>query len=503
MDELVTINKPIQLTNGSLNELPPHIKIPKYNRSKLTTGIVHIGVGNFHRAHQAWYLHQLMQQDEAHDWAICGASVRASDIIRRSKLIKQDFLTTLIELDPNGYSAEIIGSIIDYTSIEEDNSTLVKQLIQPEIRIVSLTITEGGYYIDPITKEFNSQHSDIIHDSQNPDAPRTVFGAIISALKTRREHGFGPITGLSCDNLVNNGTIFKNTLISLTKLTDPDLADWIELKCTFPNSMVDCIVPTTGQRELELVEEFGIADEVPVTHENFRQWVIEDKFCNGRPNLEKVGVTFTNEVHPYESMKLRILNGGHQIVATPGELLSLNTVSQCMKSPLIRDFFRKVAVEDIAPLVESVENISASEYIKVVERRFANPEIADTVQRITCDGSSRHTGFLIPIIQDAVNSNLSLDGLALTEALWARMCTGIREDNSQFDLVDPISDSLLKFANQAKSSPQQWIQQRDLYGDLADDKRFADRFEFWLKKVYEKGVKPAMQMYLNNSYLTQ
>ena len=201
MDELVTISKPIQLTNESLNELPPHIKIPKYNRSKLTAGIVHIGVGNFHRAHQAWYLHQLMQQDEAHDWAICGASVRASDIIRRTKLVKQDFLTTLIELDPNGYSAEIVGSMIDYTSIEEDNSSLIKRLIQPEIRIVSLTITEGGYYIDPITKEFNSQHPDIIHDSQNPDAPRTVFGAIISALKTRRAHGFGPITGLSCDNL--------------------------------------------------------------------------------------------------------------------------------------------------------------------------------------------------------------------------------------------------------------------------------------------------------------
>ena len=156
---------------------------------------------------------------------------------------------------------------------------------------------------------------------------------------------------------------------------------------------------------LSWLKNLVVADEVPVTHENFRQWVIEDKFCNGRPNLEKVGVTFTNEVHPYESMKLRILNGGHQIVATPGELLSLNTVSQCMQSPLIRDFFCKIAVEDIAPLVESVENISPSEYIKVVERRFANPEIADTVQRITCDGSSRHTGFLIPIIQDAVNSN--------------------------------------------------------------------------------------------------
>ncbi len=498
MDELATINKPVQLKNRNLDVLPPHIRVPEYNRKQLAAGIVHIGVGNFHRAHQAWYLHQLMQMGLAKKWGILGASVRTQDLKLREKLIEQDILTTLIELSPKEYSAEVIGSILDYIPIEADNASLIKQLAQPEIRIVSLTITEGGYFFDPVSKQFNSQHPDIIHDSQNPETPKTVFGAIIAALKIRRLEGVGPITGLSCDNLVNNGTIFKNTVVSFAQMTDPNLADWIEENCTFPNSMVDCIVPVTGQRELELAEEFGIADLAPVTHENFRQWVIEDEFCNGRPELEKVGVTFTNEVHLYESMKLRILNGGHQIVATAGELLSLNTISQCMNSPIVRDFYRKVTTLDIAPLVKSVENISAVEYVKVIEQRFANPKIVDTVQRITFDSSSRHTGFLIPIIQDAVNSNTSLDGLTLTEALWARMCTGIREDNSNFELADPCLDQLRKVANEAKSEPIRWIQQHEFYGELATDSRFAERFKYWLNKINEDGVASAVDFYINN-----
>ena len=427
-----------------------------------------------------------------------GASVRTQDLKLRAKLIEQDLLTTLIELSPKEFSAEVIGSILDYIPIEADNASLIKQLTQPEIRIVSLTITEGGYYFDPVLKELNTEHPDIIHDSQNPDTPKTVFGAIIAALKIRRLEGVGPITGLSCDNLVNNGTIFKNTLVSLAQMTDPNLADWIEENCTFPNSMVDCIVPVTGQRELELVEEFGIADLAPVTHENFRQWVIEEKFCCGRPELERVGVTFTNDVHLYESMKLRILNGGHQIVATPGELLSLDTVSQCMNTPIVRDFYRKVATLEIAPLVKSVEEISAVEYIKVVEQRFSNPEIVDSVQRITFDSSSRHSSFLIPIIQDAVIANTSLDGLALTEALWARMCTGIREDNSKFELADPSRNQLQKVACEAKSEPIRWIQQRDYYGDLATDSRFAERFKYWFNKINDDGVATTVDTYISN-----
>ena len=497
MDELKEIKKPINLNNESLVLLPPDIKVPNYDRSKLTAGIVHVGIGNFHRAHQAWYLQQLMLLGQAQDWAICGASVRSQDKKLQASLTKQDFLTTLIELNPNGYSAEVIGSIIDYIPIEANNSSLIKQLIRPEIRIVSTTITESGYFIDPVTKEFNSQHPEIIHDAKNPNSPITVFGAIISALNTRRRQEYGPITGLSCDNLINNGTIFKNTLISLAQMTNADLADWIEKNCTFPNSMVDCIVPITGQRELELAEEFGVSDNAAVTHENFRQWVIEDKFCNGRPDLEKVGVSFTNNVHSYETMKLRILNGGHQIIATPGELLSLNTVSQCMNNSLIRNYFRKVANEDIVPLVKAVGEIEPTEYVKIVEQRFANPEIVDTVHRVTCDGSTRHSGFLIPIIQDAVSSNTSLDGLALTEALWARMCTEIREDGSEFELVDQNSKKLIEIANKAKIEPMLWLQQRDIYSDLIEDKRFADRFVFWYKEIYSNGVETAISKYLD------
>ena len=282
MDELM-IKKKINdhlhpLSNKSLVDLSANIRKPIYDRSQLTAGIVHIGLGNFHRAHQAWYLHRLMQMGEAFNWAIVGAGVREYDKIQRQKMLKQDFLTTLIELDPKGQSSEIIGSMIDYIPVEDDNASLIKRMAEPDIRIVSLTITEGGYYIDPVTKNFDTENPDIVHDASNPNKPRTAFGAIIAALKIRRAKGIGPFTCQSCDNLQGNGLIFRQTLVSLANLSDPHLGEWINNNCSFPNSMVDCIVPATGKNELKLVNSFGLDDAVPVTHECFRQWVIEDDF---------------------------------------------------------------------------------------------------------------------------------------------------------------------------------------------------------------------------------
>lgn len=240
------------LSNAALKDLPEAIDRPRYDRATLKPGIVHIGLGNFHRAHQAWYLHRLMQKGLALDWAIIGAGVRAGDEAQRLRLAAQDYLTTLIELDPAGQSAEVIGSMIDFVPVQESNAALIAQMSDPAIRIVALTVTEGGYYIDPVTKEFDADHDDIRHDAANPNTPRTAFGAMIAALKVRRAAGTGPFTGQSCDNLQGNGAILRQTIVSLARLSDPDLADWIEANCTFPNSMVDCIVPATGPAELEI-----------------------------------------------------------------------------------------------------------------------------------------------------------------------------------------------------------------------------------------------------------
>ena len=230
--------------------------------------------------------------------------------------------------------------MIDYVPVEEGNAALIRRMTEPAIRIVALTVTEGGYCIEPATKGFDAAHPDIRHDAANPDRPRTAFGAMVAALKLRRDRGIGPFTGQSCDNLQGNGAVLRQTVVSLARASDPDLAEWIDANCTFPNSMVDCIVPATGPNEFALAREFGIDDAVPITHENFRQWVIEDDFCAGRPDWDRVGATFSDRVHDYEAMKIRMLNAGYQILANPGEILSVATISECMAQPQIHALFR-------------------------------------------------------------------------------------------------------------------------------------------------------------------
>ena len=500
MDELMTNNKqnatPLKLSNDTLSALPANIKRPKYDRESLTPGIIHIGLGNFHRAHQSWYLHRLMQDGLAQDWAIIGAGMRPYDEAQREKLAAQDYLTTLIELDPEaGTSAEVIGSMIDYVPIVEGNRPLIERMAAADIRIVALTITEGGYYIDPASKGFNASHPDIIHDAENPETPVTAFGVIIAALKLRRERGISAFTGLCCDNLQGNGAILRQTVVSLAKLSDPELADWIEKSSSFPNSMVDCIVPATGPNEIAMAREFGVDDAVPVTHESFRQWVIEDDFCAGRPEWDKAGAVFTDAVHDYEAMKIRILNAGHQLLANAGELLGLETIADCMAHPSLAKFLSKAQHEEIAPYVKAVPDMKPGDYIDLIGRRFANPAILDTTRRVAFDGSSRHTGFILPILRDALDAGGSVEGLSLAEALWARMCAGTREDGSEIEANDPFWDNLVATAQQAKSTPQAWLEMSQTYGDLAEHSSFSSAFEKWLTLIWEEGVEAALKKY--------
>lgn len=488
----------MKLSNATLSDLPESIKRPTYDRSALTPGIVHIGLGNFHRGHQAWYLHRLMQQGLAHDWAIIGAGVRPGDETQRKRLAAQDYLTTLIELDPVGRSAEVVGSMIGFVPVEDTNTALIAQMAAPAIRIVALTVTEGGYYIDPVTKGFDANHPDIRHDAANPGTPRTAFGAMVAALKLRRDQSIGPFTGQSCDNLQGNGVILRQTVVSLARLSDPELADWIDANCAFPNSMVDCIVPATGAKELELARSFGIDDAAPVTHENFRQWVIEDEFCAGRPDWDKADATFSDDVHAYEAMKIRILNGGHQVVSDPGEVLGVEFISGCMAHPLIGPFFRKVAEQEIALHVDPVPGMTPEAYVDLINRRFSNPEIVDTVRRVAFDGSSRHTGFILPVLRDALAAGTPIDGLALSQALWARMCEGTREDGTTIEPNDPFWDDLTEAAKAARHDPQAWLNQAQIYGDLANDPHIAETFARWLRLIWADGASAALEAYLND-----
>ena len=485
----------MKLNLDTLAHLPDGVRRPMYNRGDLSAGIVHIGLGNFHRAHQAWYLHRLMNDGAALDWAIIGAGVRPADAAQREKLLAQDCLSTLIELDPSGISAEVTGSMIGFVPIAADNAPLIAQMADPAIRIVALTVTEGGYY-QSSNGGFDSDHPDIQHDAANPDKPKTAFGAMIAALGARRAANHGPFTCQSCDNLQGNGDVLRQTIMGLATLIDPVLAEWIDGNVTFPNAMVDCIAPATGPAELAMAKSFGIEDAAPVTHENFRQWVIEDNFCAGRPDWDKAGATFTQDVHAFEAMKLRLLNAGHQIIATPGELMSIDTIAGTMANPLIRAVFRKIEVEEIVPHVAAVPVMTPLDYVDLVERRFANPEIRDTTRRVAFDGSSRHAGFLHPIIRDGLATGGPIEGLALVEALWARMCEGTREDGSEIAANDPFWETLVKAAKAAKGNPQAWIAQQQFYGDLGDNPRFAASFARWHQLIQRDGTAAALGAYL-------
>ncbi len=489
----------MKLSNATLKGFPETVKRPSYDRARLSPGIVHIGLGNFHRAHQSWYLHRLFEKGLNHDWAIVGAGVRPYDAEMREKLKAQDYLTTLIELDPSGMSAEIVGPMIDYVPVEEGNGPLIAKMADPAIRIVALTVTEGGYYVDPAGHQFEAAHPDIRHDAETPDRPRTAFGAIVAALKLRRDRGVGPLSCLSCDNLQGNGHILHQTVTSLARLSDPALADWIETNCSFPNSMVDCIVPATGPKEIALALSFGIEDAAPVTHEYFRQWVIEDNFCAGRPDWDKVGATFSDRVKDYETMKIRILNAGHQIVVNSAEILGIETISETMAHPKIGALFGKVEREEIVPHVKPVPDMSPEQYVDLIEQRFANPAVVDTVRRVAFDGSSRHTGMVLPSVRDGLAKGTPVEGLALAEAAWARMCSGVRENGTLIAPNDPFWDDLVAAATAARDDPRAWLEMRNNYGDLADQPRFAEAFGKWLTMIWADGIEAAIDAYCGSA----
>ncbi len=486
----------MKLANDKLGAFDPAIAVPAYDRAALSHGIVHVGLGNFHRAHQAVYLDDLFALGLDHDWALTGAGVRAPDANMRQMLGDQDNLSTVIELDPEDARARVIGAMIDFVEVAPGNAPLIAKMAEEATRIVSLTVTEGGYFVSADTGTFDPTHPDIVADAATPEAPKTVFGAIVAALKARRAAGVPPFTVMSCDNLPGNGDVTRDAVVGFAQLIDLDLADWIEGQVAFPNGMVDRITPATGETERALAASMGIDDPVPVTCEPFRQWVLEDKFTLGRPRLEEVGVTFTDDVHAYERMKIRILNGGHAVIAYPGALLGCELAHDAMAHPLVHAFFRKVEAEEILPHVHAVPEFTPDQYLELIDARFSNPAIKDTTRRLCLDGSNRQPKFIVPSIRDGLAAGVSINGLALLSALWCRYCIGQIEDGSEIAPNDPSWDRLTTTAARAKDTPMAWLDMRDVYGDLATVPAFAERFASWLGLIWAQGTEAALNAYL-------
>ncbi len=465
-----------------------------YDRSKLTAGIVHIGLGNFHRAHMAVYLDDLFAMGHAHDWAILGAGVRAGDAAMRTALLARDCMSTVITLDPAGKSMRQIGSMIGFIEVMDDNAALIAAMAQPAIRIVSLTVTEGGYFIDPATGAFDPTAPEIAADAPRPHA--TAFGAIIAALALRRAAGTQPFTVMSCDNLPTNGDVTRAAVVGLARLSDPKFADWIAENVAFPNGMVDRITPATGPHERALAKSFRIDDPAPVTCEPFRQWVLEDNFPAGRPPFELVGVTLSHHVHAFEAMKIRILNGGHATIAYPGGLMDIEYVHQAMANPLINGLLTKVTHEEIIPTVGAVPGVNLNEYADLIVSRFSNPEVADTERRLCLDGSNRQPKFIVPPLRDRLEAGQSVTGLALVSALWCRYCAGVSDNGTVIAPNDPNWDDLQKTAKLAQNDPAVWLAQRLIYGDLGSNPVFAKAFADQLTHLRDHGTAATLTRYL-------
>jgi mannitol 2-dehydrogenase len=490
----------INLRHKHLPLISAQAATPGYSPSELSPGILHFGVGNFHRAHQAVYLDALFNTGRDRDWAIIGAGVMPSDEEMRTLLAEQDFLTCVVEQSAAKRSCIVSGAMIDFLS-PSDPAAVIDRLADPAIRIVSLTITEGGYFIDPASGIFDPTHPEIAADAANPANPQTVFGLLVAGLKKRRSAGITPFTVMSCDNIPHNGVVTRNAVTGLAELFDPELAAWIHDQVAFPNGMVDRITPATGDREREiLARDFGIKDSRPVFCEDFTQWVLEDHFPAGRPALDAVGVQFVPDVTPYENMKIRILNGGHAIIAYPAGLLDIHFAHEAMANSLIRGFLQKVEQEEIIPMVPPVPDTDLQHYFQTIEARFANPKIGDTIRRLCLDGSNRQPKFIIPSIADRLAKGAAVTGLALESALWCRYCYGTKENGKKIAPNDPSWDRLVTAARSAKDTPETWLAMDDIYGETGTSARFREQFAAMLNVVWSDGVHKTLENFLAGAF---
>lgn len=485
----------IALNDAALGRLPPGVSGPGYDRSLLRAGILHVGVGNFHRAHMQVYLDRLFAMGRDLDFAVRGAGVRAADGRMRETLAAQDFLTTVVELDPGGLSARVIGCMVDFVPVEPE--AVIAAMADPAVRIVSTTVTEGGYYVDAKTDGFAADHPDIRYDAENPESPRTVFGMALAALRRRRAAGVAPFTFLSCDNLPENGHVAERTVTGLARLQDPGLASWVEAEVAFPNSMVDCITPATSDRERALVRDrFGLIDAAPVACEPFRQWVLEDRFPQGRPAWELVGAEFVADVAPYELMKLRILNGGHAAIAYPGALLGHHFVHDAMADARIAGWLDALTRREIQPTLAPIQGVSYDAYRGLVAARFSNPEVGDTIPRLCQDGSNRQPKFILPTARQAEEEGRPLEGLALEVALWCRYCAGMTEGGAPIPPNDEAAEDLKARALAARAEPGAFLSNVRVFGDLGEAPRFSEAFGRQLRALWEEGVERTLAGYV-------
>ncbi len=491
------------LNQENLSEIASRIKVPSYKRDTLKKGIVHIGIGGFHRAHQAYYLQLLHEKLGADEWGICGIGLRENDRKIQQVLQDQDHLYSLIMRHPNGQiSAQVVGSIIDFILGVYNPQAVIDRMASPDTKIVSLTITEGGYNYDPNTGDFNFSNRDVLHELQHPDDPRTVYGFLTAALKKRQDQGLPPFTILSCDNIEHNGDMTRKMLLAFAQKQNKELADWISKEVRFPNTMVDRITPVTTNEDVEyLKNSYGVLDAWPVSCEPFKQWIVEDKFSNGRPSLEKVGVQFVKDVSPYEKMKLRLLNAGHSVLGILGAIQGHDTIDDCMRDPIFQKFMRAFMDKEASPVLDAVPGIDLTEYKNSLEERFANPNLKDKVSRICSESSAKMPKFLIPTLLENLNSGGSIAFATMVLAAWCYYSDKALSINGMpIEVIDEQHEILNKAAKNTTSDTLSFIRLESIFGSLFESPRFVGAYSENISKIYaDPDIRFHMQELLNDN----
>jgi len=480
------------LTEENLPQLNAGVSLPRYDRRRVTTGIVHIGVGNFHRSHQAMYIDTLMNSGAAMDWGICGIGLQPSNMAMRDVLAAQDGLYTLVLRHSDGtWDARVIGSIVEYLFAPDDPEAAIEKMAAPTTRIVSLTVTEGGYNLDAVTGEFNSPDASVVADLRPGAVPRTVFGLATEALARRRERGIPAFSILSCDNIQGNGHVSQRAFTAFARLRDPELADWMTRHVRFPNCMVDRITPKTTETDrAELSRRFGVDDQWPVLCEPFTQWVLEDNFSDGRPPLEDAGVQIVPDVEPYELMKLRLLNASHQALCHPGYLVGYRFVHDVTMDPLFARFLLDYMTQEAIPTLRPVPGVDLVHYANQLIERFSNPEVGDTVARLCANASDLIPKFLLPVIRQQLATGGPFTRSAAVVASWARYAEGTDENGEPYEIDDGLAPQLQAAARRQRRHLTAFLEDnRAVFGELADDPRFTRVYGAILTALLEGGVR--------------
>jgi len=487
----------IPLSNATLGALPDTVEPLQYERNKgakLQAGIVHFGVGAFHRSHQALYLDQVLASTNSKQWGLVGVGLLPFDLPMRDAMKAQDCLYTVNEMSANGETkTRVVQSMVEYIYAPDNFQAVIDRLMDPAIKIVSLTITEGGYLMNN-RGEFLRDHPTVIKDLENPSLPQSAFGIIIEALDRRRKAGINAFTVMSCDNLRHNGKQARKACLAFATARDPELAAWIDANVTFPSAMVDRITPATNaDLRNTLNARSGVEDLAPVICEDFTQWVLEDNFKHGRPAYEVAGVTMTDDVTPYEEAKIRLLNGSHQMISYPAFLAGFRRVDIALADPLFSKFIESFLDKDAGPWLQSIPGMELSSYKATLLQRFKNAAIGDQLARLCLDGGSKIPGFLLPTI----DANLKLRGtchrLAYLLACYNHYIHTNKDDMGQeYELKEPNAMALLEPII-ASNDPMTLIQSTHLVGNASHYPTFVNDYLLCCKHIAQDGARATLE----------